>query len=89
MPTYEYECCRCGERTELQQRVSDPPPKKCDKCGGKMRKLMFPVGVIYKGSGFYTTDYARKGSTSGDDGNGKKDSKLDGKSKPATATKES
>jgi predicted nucleic acid-binding Zn ribbon protein len=54
-----------------------------------MRKLMFPVGVIYKGSGFYTTDYARKGSTSGDDGNGKKDSKLDGKSKPATATKES
>jgi len=79
MPTYEYECCRCGERTELLQRVSDPPLKKCGKCGGKVRKLLFPVGVIYKGSGFYTTDYARKGSTSGDDGNGKREKKLDKK----------
>ncbi|HUT75138.1 MAG TPA: FmdB family zinc ribbon protein [Armatimonadota bacterium] len=87
MPTYEYECNRCGERTELQQRVSDPPLKKCGKCGGQVRKLVFPVGVIYKGSGFYTTDYARKGASRDDDGNGKKDTKLDSKDQPSTATK--
>jgi putative FmdB family regulatory protein len=79
MPTYEYECTDCGERVELIQRVTDPPLKKCRKCSGRMRKLLFPVGVIYKGSGFYTTDYARKGSSFGDDGNGKRDTKLDKK----------
>jgi len=79
MPTYEYECTECGKRVELMQRVTDPPLKKCDKCKGRMRKLLFPVGVIYKGSGFYTTDYARKGSSFSDDGNGKRDTKLDTK----------
>jgi len=91
MPTYEYECNECGCRMELIQRVTDPPPKKCDQCGGGMRKLLFPVSVIYKGSGFYTTDYARKGTGSGDDGDGgKRDAKLDKKeagkeSKPSKA----
>jgi len=74
MPTYEYECTKCGTRVELLQRVGDPPLKQCTKCKGRMRKLLFPVGVIYKGSGFYTTDYARKGVASGDDGDGKKKS---------------
>jgi putative FmdB family regulatory protein len=79
MPTYEYECTDCGSRVELIQRVTDPPLKKCRKCNGRMRKLLFPVGVIYKGSGFYTTDYTRKSSSIGDDGNGKRDTKLDTK----------
>ena len=79
MPTYEYECDQCGSRVELIQRVSDPPLKKCGKCSGRMRKLLFPVGVIYKGSGFYTTDYARKGSSLNDDGDGKRASKPDKK----------
>ena len=79
MPTYEYECTDCGARVELVQRVSDPPLKKCRKCSGRMRKLMFPVGVIYKGSGFYTTDYARKGRDSGDDGDGKREKKPEKK----------
>ncbi|UCH35295.1 MAG: hypothetical protein JSV65_02780 [Armatimonadota bacterium] len=78
MPTYEYECNDCKSRVELIQRVSDPPLKECRKCGGPMRKLLFPVGVIYKGSGFYTTDYARKGLSSGDNG-GKPDKKSDKK----------
>jgi putative FmdB family regulatory protein len=73
MPTYEYECTKCGARVELLQRVGDPPLRKCTKCHGRVRKLLFPVGVIYKGSGFYTTDYARKGAPGGDgDGDGKK-----------------
>ncbi len=81
MPTYEYECCRCGERIELLQRVTDPPLRRCGKCGGRVRKLIFPVGVIYKGSGFYTTDYARKGARTGDDGDGKKEPKPEKPSK--------
>jgi putative FmdB family regulatory protein len=81
MPTYEYECCDCQSRVELLQRVNDPPLKKCEKCGGRMRKLLFPVGIIFKGSGFYTTDYARKGApfADGDGGNGKHGSKSDEK----------
>jgi len=79
MPTYEYECTSCGARVELIQRVADPPLKKCGECGGSMRKLLFAVGVIYKGSGFYTTDYARKGSGPGDDGDGKRAKQSDKK----------
>jgi len=77
MPTYEYECTNCGSRVELMQRVGDPPLKRCGKCSGRMRKVLFPVGVIYKGSGFYTTDYARKGSSFDDDG--KREKKSDKK----------
>jgi putative FmdB family regulatory protein len=79
MPTYEYECTNCGSRVELMQRVGDPPLRRCGKCSGRMRKLLFPVGVIYKGSGFYTTDYARKSSSLDDDGDGKRDKKPDKK----------
>jgi len=60
MPIYEYECTLCRQRVELMQRFSDPPPGKCE-CGGAMRKLLSPPGIIFKGSGFYTTDYARQG----------------------------
>ena len=63
MPIYEYACTACGERTEARQSFTDPPLEECPKCGGKLRKLYSPVGIVFKGSGFYATD-SKKGSSS-------------------------
>lgn len=56
MPIYEYACTACGERTEAKQGFDDPPLEICPICGGKLRKLYSPVGIVFKGSGFYSTD---------------------------------
>ena len=56
MPIYEYACTACGERTEAKQSFADPPLQECPVCGGKLRKLYSPVGIVFKGSGFYSTD---------------------------------
>jgi putative FmdB family regulatory protein len=56
MPIYEYACTACGERTEAKQGFDDPPLEICPVCGGKLRKLYSPVGIVFKGSGFYSTD---------------------------------
>jgi putative FmdB family regulatory protein len=61
MPVYEYACTACGERTEARQSFDDPPLEECPRCGGKLRKLYSPVGIVFKGSGFYATD-GRTGS---------------------------
>ena len=61
MPTYEYECTKCGFKFEFFQRVDSLPREKCPKCSGKVRKLISGgCGIIFKGSGFYETDYKRK-----------------------------
>jgi putative FmdB family regulatory protein len=70
MPTYEYACTSCGERTERKQGFNDPPLEECPLCGGKLRKLYSPVGIVFKGSGFYSTD-ARKKAASASSGDGK------------------
>lgn len=58
MPTYEYECEKCGHRFELFQQMSEARRKRCPKCRGKLRRLIGTgAGMIFKGSGFYTTDY--------------------------------
>ena len=58
MPTYEYECTKCSHHFELQQRITDPPRKRCPKCRCKVIRLISGGGgVILKGSGFYVTDY--------------------------------
>ena len=64
MPTYEYECRECGGRVEAFQKMSDDPLSTCADCGGSLRRLMFPVGIVFKGSGFYVTDYKNKESGS-------------------------
>jgi putative FmdB family regulatory protein len=56
MPTYEYRCNDCGEHLEVVQSFSDEPLKKCPSCKGKLRKVFSPVGIVFKGSGFYKTD---------------------------------
>lgn len=68
MPTYEYECQRCGHKFELFQGISETPRKRCPKCRGKVKRLLGTgAGVIFKGSGFYSTDYRsesyRKGAS--------------------------
>jgi putative FmdB family regulatory protein len=56
MPIYEYECEKCKRRFEVLQHFSDDPVKECRECGGPVRRVIQPVGVIFKGSGFYVTD---------------------------------
>ena len=61
MPTYDYECTQCGHRFERFQSISDEPEKICPECGGVVRRLIGTgAGIIFKGSGFYTTDYRSK-----------------------------
>lgn len=59
MPTYEYECYECGHRFEVFQKITDDPIKVCEKCKGTVRKVMFPVGIMFKGSGFHVNDYRK------------------------------
>jgi putative FmdB family regulatory protein len=61
VPTYQYTCTDCGEPVEAVQKFSDPPLTMCAACGGKLRKVFSPVGIVFKGSGFYRTD-SRNGS---------------------------
>ena len=61
MPLYEYQCKKCGHRFEKIQKFSDKPITKCPECGGKVEQLISPPAVQFKGSGWYVTDYARKG----------------------------
>lgn len=62
MPTYEYACTQCGQHTEVVQSFSDAPLEICPSCGGALRKVFAPVGIVLKGSGFYKTD-SRSSST--------------------------
>ena len=59
MPIYEYRCDDCGTSFEVLQRMSDDPLQTCDKCGGRLQKVLHPVAIHFKGSGFYTTDYGK------------------------------
>jgi putative FmdB family regulatory protein len=61
VPTYQYTCTDCGEPVEALQKFSDPPLTVCAACGGRLRKVFSPVGIVFKGSGFYRTD-SRNGS---------------------------
>jgi putative FmdB family regulatory protein len=56
MPTYEYACTKCGHHVEVNQPFGEPPPEKCEVCGGPLRKVFHPVGISFKGSGFYKND---------------------------------
>lgn len=61
MPTYEYKCAKCGKEFEEFQAISDPPVTICPDCGGKTERVISGgAGLIFKGSGFYITDYKNK-----------------------------
>jgi putative FmdB family regulatory protein len=84
MPTYGYRCTKCGHQFEVFQRMSDEPIQTCPKCEGKVTKMLYPSGVVFKGSGYYSTDYKGSGSSASSNGSGsntesKTESKTDAK----------
>lgn len=84
MPTYEYRCESCGRTSEVVQSIHDAPLTMCEDCGGALRKVYAPVGIVFKGSGFYKTDSrsSSKSSPKADsakgEGTGSESSKPDG-----------
>ena len=90
MPTYDYVCKGCGHRSERFESINDGGPKKCPKCGKKKARRMLGTGagLIFKGSGFYTTD-SKSSSRKGDAGEKSKDAEKpkDGDKKPAPEAK--
>jgi putative FmdB family regulatory protein len=70
VPIYEYRCPN-GHLFELFQRMDEPPPETCEVCGeGPVERVLYPVAVHFKGSGFYSTDYGRGSRKAGKDGSG-------------------
>jgi putative FmdB family regulatory protein len=82
VPTYQYTCTDCGEPVEALQKFSDEPLTLCAACGGRLRKVFSPVGIVFKGSGFYRTDSRKGAAVPGADT--KKDGKP-GDSAPASS----
>lgn len=94
MPTYVYRCQGCSTLQEAVQKITDDPLTTCEGCGGALRRVLQPVGIVFKGSGFYVTDYKRSdnGSTpspsapSGKSEGGESKPAADTPTKPATDT---
>jgi putative FmdB family regulatory protein len=85
MPIYRYECCQCGATFKLLQRNGDRPEIVCPECGATDAQRLLPrVGVVYRGSGYYSTDYRGKGSKVG---TGESASRADA-GKPSTGSGE-
>ena len=82
MPTYQYTCTDCGEPVEAVQKFTDDPLTVCAVCGGRLRKVFSPVGIVFKGSGFYRTD-SRNSSVAADAKKDKQDTQ------PAESAKKS
>jgi putative FmdB family regulatory protein len=77
MPTYEYECTKCGHTFEAFQTISDKPLSRCPECKGSVKRIIHGgLGVIFKGSGFYSTDNKRGSVLSGGNGSGKEKEKA-------------
>jgi putative FmdB family regulatory protein len=74
MPTYEYVCQSCGTHVEVYQRFSDEPLTECGVCGGPLRKVFHPAGILFKGPGFYSTDSRSKAGAASKSGADKADS---------------
>ena len=64
MPTYDYQCRKCGTTYEVIHSMLEDGPTACERCGGQLRRVLYPSGIIFKGSGFYKTD-SRSSSTAG------------------------
>ena len=82
MPIYEYECKSCGVHFDRKQKWHEEPVKVCPECSGEVRKVMQPVGIVFKGSGWYKTDHASSGSRAE-----RPEKKDEGKSAPRSESK--
>lgn len=94
MPLYEYECRKCKHRFEKIQKFSDPPEKKCPKCGGPVEQVLSAPAVQFKGTGWYVTDYAKKSGASSttaksDGSSDKSETKSESKPKSESSSKKS
>lgn len=85
---YVYACQSCGQVLERRQSFNDPPLAECEGCGGKLRRVLQPVGVIFRGSGFYSTDYRDNGTgaAAGTDGAAKDGESATPTASPSTST---
>lgn len=88
MPLYEYQCDTCAHRFEVIQKFSDAPIEVCPKCAGPVKKLLSSPAIQFKGSGWYITDYAKKGSDSATSA-ASSETKTESKSETKTETKSS
>jgi putative FmdB family regulatory protein len=77
VPTYTYKCTACDDVIEKRQSFSDPPLTTCEQCGGAVRKVIHPVGIVFKGSGWYITD-SRSASAASSNGRSSKDKATEG-----------
>jgi putative FmdB family regulatory protein len=80
MPTYGYRCGSCGHEFEIRQKITDESLQTCPKCQGKLAKMVYPAGVIFTGSGYYTTDYKASGKSEGEASSNGTASSSDGSS---------
>ena len=69
MPTYGYQCNKCAHTFEVFQKMTDEAIKDCAKCGGEVRRLLYPVGILFRGSGFHVNDYRKPERKREDEGN--------------------
>src|SRR5882724_1377323 len=87
VPTYTYTCTSCNDVVELRQSFTDPPLTTCEECGGTLRKIIHPVGIVFKGSGWYVTD--SRSSSSSTNGPSSTSSEPGASSKKDSAAKDS
>ena len=88
MPTYQYVCTECGGQIEAVQKFTDDPLTQHEACGGRLRKVFSPVGIVFKGSGFYRTD-SRNGSSAAKTATPGSSSSADAGSATDTSAKDS
>ena len=85
MPTYEYACTDCSHRFETRQRMTDDPITACPECNGSIYRVLFPVGIVFKGSGFYKTDNSKNDEKESETSKDSKPSSSDDKSKTSSS----
>jgi putative FmdB family regulatory protein len=86
MPTYEYQCKSCNHRFEIWQKMADDALTVCPECNGTIRRILFPAGIVFKGSGFYKTDHGSSAAVNESNHNGQKD-KQENQEKETVTTK--
>jgi putative FmdB family regulatory protein len=78
VPVYEFECEKCGDRFEVMLSIKEKHPVKCRHCRGKLLRIFNPVGIVFKGSGFYVNDNRKNGSSSPKNGTPKSETQKSG-----------
>jgi putative FmdB family regulatory protein len=86
VPTYDYQCRSCGSITEVIHSMTEEGPTTCERCGGELRRVLYPTGIIFKGSGFYRTDSRDGGSSGTGSGAASKPASTPAADKPSGST---